>query len=172
MNNAVLLAAAGLLVIFAGCCAMADAALGRVAPTRVAELVDNRVRGARALAVVTQSLPAHVSLLILLRLACELTATLLVAWAAIDAWGSGYLALGISAAGMTVVSFVLVGVGPRTLGRQHPYSVALATAGPIRRIGHVLGPLARLLILVGNAVTPGKGYREGPFATELELREL
>jgi CBS domain containing-hemolysin-like protein len=42
----------------------------------------------------------------------------------------------------------------------------------IRRLGLVLGPLARLLIFVGNAVTPGKGYREGPFATELELREL
>ena len=36
----------------------------------------------------------------------------------------------------------------------------------------MLGPLPRLLILVGNALTPGKGYREGPFATEAELRDL
>jgi CBS domain containing-hemolysin-like protein len=36
----------------------------------------------------------------------------------------------------------------------------------------VLGPLPRLLILVGNALTPGKGFREGPFSTETELREL
>jgi CBS domain containing-hemolysin-like protein len=28
------------------------------------------------------------------------------------------------------------------------------------------------LILVGNAITPGKGYRDGPFSTEAELREL
>jgi CBS domain containing-hemolysin-like protein len=26
--------------------------------------------------------------------------------------------------------------------------------------------------MIGNAVTPGKGYREGPFATTVELREL
>ena len=36
----------------------------------------------------------------------------------------------------------------------------------------MLGPLPRLLILVGNAITPGKGFREGPFASEIELREL
>ena len=36
----------------------------------------------------------------------------------------------------------------------------------------MLGPLPRLLILLGNALTPGKGFREGPFASEAELREL
>ena len=36
----------------------------------------------------------------------------------------------------------------------------------------VLGPLPQLLILLGNAITPGKGFREGPFSTETELREL
>ncbi len=73
---------------------------------------------------------------------------------------------------MLVVSYVLVGVGPRTIGRQHPYAVGLAAAAPIRVLGRVLGPLSRLLILVGNAITPGKGFREGPFSSEVELREL
>jgi CBS domain containing-hemolysin-like protein len=36
----------------------------------------------------------------------------------------------------------------------------------------VLGPFVSLLILIGNALTPGKGYREGPFASQTELREL
>ena len=36
----------------------------------------------------------------------------------------------------------------------------------------MLGPLVSLLILIGNAITPGRGYREGPFATQAELREL
>lgn len=30
----------------------------------------------------------------------------------------------------------------------------------------------RLLILIGNALTPGKGFRNGPFASEIELREV
>ena len=35
----------------------------------------------------------------------------------------------------------------------------------------ILGPVPQLLILLGNALTPGKGFREGPFATEAELRD-
>ncbi len=42
----------------------------------------------------------------------------------------------------------------------------------MRWLGRVLNPLASLLILIGNAVTPGRGFREGPFATQVELREL
>jgi CBS domain containing-hemolysin-like protein len=48
----------------------------------------------------------------------------------------------------------------------------LVAAGPVRVLGRVLGPLSRLLILIGNAITPGRGFREGPFSTEVELREL
>ena len=36
----------------------------------------------------------------------------------------------------------------------------------------LFGPLPRILIALGNAVTPGKGFREGPFASEAELRDL
>src|SRR5262249_48803174 len=45
-------------------------------------------------------------------------------------------------------------------------------AGPVRVLGRVLGPLSRLLISVGNAITPGRGFPEGPFTSEVELREL
>src|SRR5436189_6340447 len=73
---------------------------------------------------------------------------------------------------MVVVSYVLIGVGPRTIGRQHPYRVGTIVAGPVRVLGTVLGPLSRLLIVLGNAITPGRGFREGPFTSEVELREL
>jgi len=42
----------------------------------------------------------------------------------------------------------------------------------VRWLGRVLNPLASLLILIGNAFTPGRGFREGPFASQIELREL
>ena len=67
---------------------------------------------------------------------------------------------------------MLIGVGPRTLGRQHAERIALASAVPVITATRLLGPLPRLLILVGNALTPGKGFREGPFASEVEVREL
>ncbi|HEX5812274.1 MAG TPA: hemolysin family protein, partial [Pseudonocardia sp.] len=71
-----------------------------------------------------------------------------------------------------VVSYVFIGVGPRTLGRQHPYELGVAIAAPVRALATLLGPLTRLLILIGNALTPGKGFRQGPFSSEVELREL
>ncbi|HET6877653.1 MAG TPA: hemolysin family protein, partial [Jatrophihabitans sp.] len=73
---------------------------------------------------------------------------------------------------MVVVSYAVVGVGPRTLGRQHPNAVALAGASAVRQLGRLFNPLAGLLTLFGNAITPGKGFRDGPFASEVELREL
>jgi CBS domain containing-hemolysin-like protein len=78
----------------------------------------------------------------------------------------------VAAGSMLVVSFVVLGVAPRTLGRQHADRVGLVAAGPLLATTRVLGPFPRLLILIGNALTPGPGHREGSFATEAELREL
>jgi CBS domain containing-hemolysin-like protein len=130
------------------------------------------VAGAARLRTVVGEAARYVSLLLLLRVTCELFATTLVALVAVDQWGVGWQAAVVTGGAMTVVSFVLVGVGPRTLGRQHAYSVALRTAGVTHLLGAVLGPLTRLLILLGNALTPGHGFREGPFASQVELREL
>jgi CBS domain containing-hemolysin-like protein len=165
--------AAGLIVL-AFLFAMSDAALGAVSPARAAELAREGVRGARALQAIAADAPRYINLLLLLRLVCELTATVLVTLVTFDTFGTNWgLALFIAAGSMTVISFVLVGVGPRTLGRQHAYTVGRLSAPLVRWLGTALGPLARLLILIGNAMTPGKGYREGPFATTtVELREL
>src|SRR5690349_14560562 len=128
--------------------------------------------GAKQLLAVLSERPRHINLLLLLRLSCELAATVLVTVACLELIAEGWLAGLVAALGMIVVSYVLVGVGPRTIGRQHPYSVSLIAAGPVRALGSVLGPLSRLLIMIGNAITPGRGFREGPFSSEVELREL
>jgi CBS domain containing-hemolysin-like protein len=73
---------------------------------------------------------------------------------------------------MVVVSFVVIGVGPRTVGRQNAYSIALAAALPLQAISVLLTPISRVLVLIGNALTPGRGFRNGPFASEIELREV
>jgi CBS domain containing-hemolysin-like protein len=149
-----------------------DAALSHVSPARIAELGRNGTKGARRLQEVVAEAPRHISLLLLLRVACELLATTLVALLLVTVWGVGWRSAVVTTAVMTVVSFVLIGVGPRTLGRQHAYTIALRTAALIHWLGRVFGPLTRLLIMVGNAITPGRGFREGPFATTVELREL
>jgi CBS domain containing-hemolysin-like protein len=161
-----------ILVFLAGLASMTDAALGSVSPARAAEMAKEGRRGATALAAVASDVVRHLNLLLLLRLLCELTATTLVALVCVDTYGAGWRAALVTAGAMTLVSFVAVGVAPRTVGRQHAYAVGRATAPLVRWIGRVFNPLASLLILIGNAVTPGRGFPEGPFGSQVELREL
>ncbi|SNR53836.1 hemolysin family protein [Blastococcus mobilis] len=167
-----LLVVAICLVALAGLFAAMDAALQRVSKARVEELRRDGVQRAGALEEVTVERARHVALLLLLRVVCEMVAAVLVTVVLYDLWGGGWQTFLTAAGVMTVVSYVLVGVGPRTLGRQHAYGVALATAGVVRLLGRVLGPVATLLILIGNMITPGRGFRDGPFSSEVELREL
>lgn len=167
-----LLIVAAALVVLAGLFAMTDASLSSVSPARAGELTREGARGARALQIVASDVVRHLNLLLLLRMLCELGATTLVALVTIDRLGAGWMSALITAGSMTVVVFVVVGVAPRTIGRQHAYTVGRYAAPLVRWLGRVLNPLASLLILIGNAFTPGRGFREGPFATQVELREL
>ncbi|MBO0854780.1 MAG: HlyC/CorC family transporter [Nocardia sp.] len=160
-----------LLVPVGGAFAAIDAALSTVSRARVEDLVRAERPGARALARIAVDRPRYVNLMVLLRLVCEITATVLLG-AALSHVLSWAWALSLTAVVMVVVDYVVIGVGPRTLGRQHAYSIALIAALPVRAIGTLLGPLTTLLIMVGNAITPGRGFRNGPFASELELREV
>ena len=155
MATTTLLTTAAGLVVLAGLFASIEAALAAVSPARAAELAREGVRGAKALQAVASDAPRHINLLLLLRLACELVATTLVALVTMGQYGATWSAALITAGSMTLVSFIVVGVGPRTLGRQHAYSLGRAVAPLVRWLGRALGPLASLLILIGNAVTPG-----------------
>jgi len=167
-----LLIVAILLVPVAGLFAAADAALNSVSRAHVESLVREGTPGARALAKLVADRPRHVNLLLLLRLAAETTAAVLATVASVQFFGKVWLGALVAASAMVVVSYVFIGVGPRTLGRQHPYRIGMVLAAPVRALGTLLGPLSRLLIVIGNMVTPGQGFREGPFSSEIELREL
>jgi CBS domain containing-hemolysin-like protein len=167
-----LIVIAVLLVPLAGVFAAADAALNSVSRARVEALVRAGRPGARALTKVVADRPRHVNLLLLLRLTAETVATVLLTVALDQVITPVWAGALISAAIMVVVSYVLIGVGPRTLGRQHPYRIGMFIAAPLRALATLLGPLTRLLIVIGNAITPGQGFRQGPFSSEVELREL
>ncbi|WP_296605910.1 hemolysin family protein [Nocardioides sp.] len=168
-----LLVAAAVLVVLAGLFSAADAALSTFSRARAEELLDDARPGAKRLVELLEDLPRYLNTALLLRLLCEIAAITIVALETNDAYDARWLPTLFTAIGvMLVVSFVAIGVAPRTLGRQHADRVALLSAGPLATVTAVLGPVPKLLILVGNALTPGKGFREGPFSTETELREL
>jgi CBS domain containing-hemolysin-like protein len=168
-----LLVTAALLVVLAGLFSAADAAIGAFSRARAEELLDDGRPGAGRLVALLDDLPRYLNTALLLRLLCEVSAIALVTLQAFDAYDGAAWPTFLTTVGvMLVVSFVAIGVAPRTVGRQHSERIALASAAPIASVTAVLGPIPRLLILLGNALTPGKGFREGPFSTETELREL
>ena len=159
------------LILLGGVFSAIDAAISTVSKARVEELVRDDRPGSARLARVIAERPRYINLVVLLRIACEATATVLMVAYLHDRFGFKWALLG-AAAIMTVASFVGIGVGPRTLGRQRAYSIALASALPLQAISVLLTPISRLLILLGNALTPGRGFANGPFASEIELREV
>jgi CBS domain containing-hemolysin-like protein len=166
------LALAVVLVALAALFAAADTALARVSRIAVDELAREGRRGATRLARVVADPARYLNVALFLRVLCEVLATVLVAVVCLDRFSSTVAAVAVAAVAMVVVSYVAVGVAPRTLARQHASRVALAAAGPISVLATVLGPITELLILVGNALTPGQGFRHGPFTSEAELRAL
>jgi CBS domain containing-hemolysin-like protein len=166
------LVVAGLLVVLAGVTAAAEAAYASVSKVRAAQLADGGGAGAARVVRVAADPARYLNTLLIVRLALETAATVLVAWVCLAFFDDAALALLVAGVVMFLASVIAIGVGPRTLGRQHAERVALAASGPVVLLTTVLGPLTTLLIAVGNAVTPGRGFPEGPFATEAELREL
>jgi CBS domain containing-hemolysin-like protein len=168
----VAIVASVVLAVVAGLLASVDAALSSFSRARAAELRDEGRGGAVALDRILEDPAPSLNTVLLLRLVCETTAIVLVALVVDDRVDGLWWQILVAVAIMVVVSYVLIGVGPRTLGRQHSESVALASAGPVRLLTALLGPVPRLLIVLGNALTPGRGFAEGPFASEVEVREL
>ncbi|MGF7123729.1 hemolysin family protein [Rhodococcus sp. TAF43] len=172
MSDAVvLIVLAVVLVPLGGLFAAVDSALNTLSPARVDELAKDDRPGAARLVRIVSDRPRYVNLMVLLRILCEIAAAVLLAGALIDLLGAVW-GMVVTIVVMVLVDYVAIGVGPRTLGRQRAYPLALASAVPLVALGTLLSPVSRLLIVVGNALTPGKGFRAGPFASEIELREL
>jgi len=161
-----------LLLTVAGAFAASEAALARVSRSRAAELQEAGKRGAAALSRVVAEPGPTLSVAAFVRVLAEsgaaVAVTLVAAGSTTVWWHAGLAAAG----SLTALLFVVVGVGPRTIGRQHADSVGLVAAPVIAALAGVLGPLARLLVVIGNMLTPGPGYRDGPFASEAELRDF
>ena len=95
-----------------------------------------------------QSDPArYVNVAMFLRAVARITSVVLVSVVAIDVFDARWEAVLVAASVMVVLDYVVVGVAPRTLGRQHAARIALVTAPFVYRLATVLSPLTKVLIL-------------------------
>ena len=175
MNQAdwIQLGIALVLAMLAGLMAAAEAALSSLTRARADRLVLAGRPGAQRVRRIAEDPPRYLNTALFIRTVCEISVIVLVALVVFGIYDATWERVLITAGPMIVVSYVLLGRGPPDARPAAP-----RRASPARRpdrsslLTTVLGPLPRLLILIGNALTPGKGFEEGPFATEAELREL
>ncbi|GAA1460566.1 hemolysin family protein [Nocardiopsis exhalans] len=162
------------LTAVAGFLVAAEVAVTRVASMGMEALHGERsAKAGRAWERVCADPTAHLNMLLFLRVVCEVCAVLAAAVGMVFLLGPGWPALVLTAVAMVVVECVLIAVTPRILGRQFAGPLARASAAVVYPLQVVLGPIARLLVGAGRALTPrGKGDRDGPFSSEVELRQL
>ncbi|MBB0990319.1 HlyC/CorC family transporter [Dietzia sp. SLG510A3-3B2-2] len=173
MDTTILTAIAAVVLIpVAGLFAALDAALSTVSVARVEEMAKENRHGATRLSKMLATRPRYINVTVLLHMLSLVAAAVLFTVVFNDLIDSTGWALTVAVVVTTVAAYIVAGVGPRTLGRQHAYSLALNAATPLTVTGFVLGPVATLLVGLGNAVTPGGGFRNGPFASEIELLEI
>lgn len=161
-----------LLLLFAGFLAGTESALSSISRVFIEQQSTVKKRGARALLKFSAEPPRFLNVVLLVRKGAEFGAAALVAQIALNQISNQREALAITVLIMVIASYVVVGVGPRTLGKQHPEKWALPGAVVALLLARVLSPVTRLLIALGNALTPGKGFKQGPFSTEAEFRDL
>ena len=168
----VLFVLAAVMVVLAGVLVGAEAALTRVSRVTIEQLKKDGNRKATGLLDMLDERAKYVNALLFAHLTLSTIAVVLVTAGSINATSDAASGILIAAIVMVVVGYVLLGVAPQTLGRQHAEAISLSLASLTRFVTFLLGPFSRLFIVVGNAITPGKGFREGPFSTQAELREL
>ncbi|WP_419994818.1 hemolysin family protein [Streptomyces boninensis] len=170
--TAQLVTVAVLLVVIAWLAACAEAGLARTTRITAEEAVRAGRRGSAKLLAVASDPVRYLNVALLVRVACEMAAGVVVTYVCLERFSATWEALTVAIGVMVLVSYVAVGVSPRTIGRQHPEGTATAAAYVLLPLARIMGPIPRLLILLGNALTPGKGFRYGPFASEQELRAM
>ncbi|HEY0718812.1 MAG TPA: hemolysin family protein [Streptosporangiaceae bacterium] len=146
-----LIAAAIVLVLMAGWWASAEATLARLAAMGAEQLAGSGRPASRRLRAVFADLPRYLNILLLLRVICETSATVLVVAAFVHWFGAGWKGFLIALAVMVLVGYLVVGVSPVPLGRGGAERVALGAA---------------------TVLTRGHGATAGPLAGKSELRGL
>jgi len=171
-SNTLYLVIATIMVLAAAGLVAAETALARVSKATVEQLRKDGNRKAGRLVKLLDDRAKYVNSLLFANLTLSTIAIVLVTTAFLQIFADDTTSLIVTSIVMVLVGYILLGVAPQTIGRQKADAIALATVRMTQLITVVFGPLSKLFIMVGNAITPGQGFREGPFSTQAELREL
>jgi CBS domain containing-hemolysin-like protein len=167
------LLAVAVLTGIAAFLAAAETGLTRMSRARAMHLREEQRRGSAQLLALVEQPARFLNLVLLLVLVVQFFATALFT-SVLNRLVGGGLGVVIAATVMTVITFIGAEVAPKTYAVQHTDRAALFVAPFVYLLTRLpgLGQLTRLLIAIGNVVTPGKGLKSGPFVSEDEIKAM
>ena len=170
MTTAVLVVAAIVFLCTAFVLTAAETALTYL-PRADAEAVVRDEPGSAAARILAEP-TAHLQALRFWGVWFETASAVAVALAMFDALADVWLAGLLATVVMAAVGFVLAGVSPRQVGRSNATGTVRRTAGLVRVLRRVLGPVPGLLVRLGSSVARDTGRATPGFLTEEELLEF
>jgi magnesium and cobalt exporter, CNNM family len=150
-----LLVAALALMLLAGWCTSAETALLRLSRAGAKELGRSATSAAAPLQAVLAEVPRYLSVLFLVQVAGQVSATVLTTAVLVHLLGLDWRAFVLSAGVMIVASYLITGAVPRGIGRHQAVRVASSAATVLRPLVLALGPIPGFLLATGSALTPG-----------------
>jgi CBS domain containing-hemolysin-like protein len=161
-----------LVELFAAFFIASRTAILKTSASRVETLRRDEIKGVEKLQKVILEKAKHVAVLQLVALALTSTGGVLLTFVFIETSVNLNSALILAILVVSLLGFIVLGVAPETLGRQKSDRISIFAAPVALAIKPIIWPIAKLLVAVGNALTPGRGFKEGPFATAEDLRDL
>ena len=161
-----------LLVILplAGVLSSMETALSSLSLARVESLVKDERSGAPRLLRVMNNRPTYINLLVLCAPASRCGGA--GHRRGPDLIGDKGWAATAPIVLVSLLIYVAVGVVSRTMGRRNPYTLSMRASWFLVAVTRVLGPAGQGAGVVRWTVHPGRALRDGPFASEIELREM
>jgi CBS domain containing-hemolysin-like protein len=148
--------------------AATEIAITRTNRVRAFRLLEEDRRGAAALSRIADDPAPYLNVVLLLTLLATIGGTTLATSLAVRHFHrAGEI---VSTIVMTIVLFVFAEVTPKTFAIQQTERVGLLTAPTLVFVTRLVGPFAKGLLRLANAIMPGKGLKQGPYITEQELR--
>ncbi len=172
MNLTLFITLAVLVELLAAFFIASRTAILKTSESRVEALRRDEIKGVEKLQKVISEKAKYVAVLQLVALALTSTGGVLLTFVFIETSVNLYSALILAILVVSLLGFIVLGVAPETLGRQKSDRISIFAAPVALAIKPIIWPIAKLLVAVGNALTPGKGFKEGPFATAEDLRDL
>jgi len=158
------------LVLLGSLLAIAESSISRMTRVRAGMLRQDGRRNAAFLEEIELDPAPYLNSIYLAVMFVQNGSAILVALLAENYFGD--LGIALVWVGFTLAYFVVVEAMAKTYGVLHSDRASLFVAPIVWALGRALALPARVLIGLANVLLPGKGLKQGPFASERDIRSM